>query len=85
MKNNFRFASGDHYFTLELHGVSIKSLCNFKNLSQRQMKRQTSGNYCKMRRICLSFLLSRLIHLYIGAISCTKHIKTVLDFLPCSL
>ena len=35
--------------------VSVMSLYNFENLSQRQMKRQTSGNYYRMRRIYLSF------------------------------
>ena len=39
------------------YGVSIKSLYNFKNLLHRQMKRQISGNYYKMRRIYLSFFL----------------------------
>ena len=61
-------------------GVSIKSLYNFKNLLQRQIKRQISENYYKMRRIYLSFFLSYLIHLYTCPISCTKHIKTVLDY-----
>ena len=61
-------------------GVSItiqgvKSLCNFKNLLQRQMKRQISGNYYNMR------FLSHLIHLCMGTINCTMHVKTVLDFL----
>ena len=61
--------------------VSIKSLYNFKNLLQRQMKRQISGNYYKIRRIYLSlFFLPHLIHLYMGTINCTNHIKTVLDF-----
>ena len=36
-------------------GVSTKSLYNFENLLQRQMKRQISGNYYRMRRIYLSF------------------------------
>ena len=67
--------------------VSIKSLYNFKNLLQRQMRGQMSGNYYKIRRIYLSFFpfffSPHLIHFYMGAISCTKHIKTVLDF--CSL
>ena len=63
--------------------VSIKSLYNIKNLSQRQIERQISGNYCKMRRIYFSFFffLFHLIHFYMGAISCTKHIEMVLDFL----
>ena len=60
----------------ETYRVSIKSLYNFKNLSERRMKRQISGNYYKMRRIHLSSLCT---------IGCTKHVKTVLDFLPCSL
>ena len=55
--------------------VSVKSLYNFKNLLQRQMERQTSESYCKMRRICLSFLLPHLVRLYMGAVSCTKHIS----------
>ena len=68
-------------FVNRIHRVSIKSRCNFKNLLRRQMKRQTSENYWKRRGIYLSFLLSYLIYLYMGIISCTKHIKTVLDFL----
>jgi hypothetical protein len=44
------------------------------------MKRQISGNYYKMRRIFKFFLLLHLIRLHIGTISCTKHIKTVLDY-----
>ena len=59
-----------------MHAVSIKSVYNFRNLSQGQMKRQIDENYYKMRRIYLSFFLSHLIYLY------TQHIKTVLDFLP---
>ena len=47
-----------------MHGVSIKFLYNLKNLLQRQMKREISGNYYKMRRIYLSFLLSHLTYLY---------------------
>ena len=35
-------------FVCQLYRVSIESLYNFKNLLQRQMKRQTSGNYYKM-------------------------------------
>ncbi|KOX69744.1 hypothetical protein WN51_05029 [Melipona quadrifasciata] len=31
--------------------MSIKSLYNFENLLQRQMKRQINGNYCKIRRV----------------------------------
>lgn len=31
----------------------------------------------------LKFFWHHLIHLYMGAISCTNHIKTVLGFLPC--
>ena len=42
--------------SLSLYRVSIKSLYNFENLLQRQMKREMSGNYYKMRRIYLSFL-----------------------------
>ena len=62
------------------------SLYNFKNLLQRQqMKGQISGNYYKMRRVYLSFFLSYSMHLYMGTISRTKHIKTMVDFLPCSL
>ena len=64
-----------------LYRVSIKSLYNFENLLQRQMKRQIGGNYYERSRICLSFFLPRLTHLHMGTISCTKHIKTVLDFL----
>ena len=42
----------------EYTGVSIKSLYNFKNLLQRQMKRQMSGNYYRMRRVYLSFFFA---------------------------
>ena len=63
-------------------GLSIKSLYYFKYLLQRQMRGQISGNYFKTGRIYLSsFFLPDLLHLYMGIISCTKHIKTVLDFL----
>ena len=61
--------------------VSIRYLYNFENLLQRQMKRQTSGNYYKMTRVYLSFPWPHLIHLCISAIRCTKLIKTLLDFL----
>ena len=44
-------------FSPSLYRVSIKSLYNFRNLLRRQMKRQISGNYCKMRRMYLSFFL----------------------------
>ena len=40
------------------------------------MKRQTSENYYKMRRIYLSLSLPYLTHFYMGTISCTKHIGT---------
>ena len=43
------------YEYMYIYRVSIKPLYNFKNLLQRQMKKQTSGNYYKMRSICLSF------------------------------
>ena len=39
-----------------LYRMSIKFLCIFKNLLQRQMKRQISESYYKMRRMYLSFL-----------------------------
>ena len=68
-----------------LYRVFIKSLYNFENLSQWQMKRQISGNYYEMRRMYLSlffFFLPRSIQFfYMGTISCTKHVMTVLDFL----
>ena len=32
----------------EMYRMSVKSLCNFKNLLQRQMKRQIGGSYYKM-------------------------------------
>ena len=35
--------------------MSIKCLYNFKNLLQRQMERQMSGNYYEIRRVYLSF------------------------------
>ena len=66
---------------LSYYRVFIKSLYNFKNLLQRQMKRQISGNCYKMKRIYLSLFSPHLIHLYMGTISCTKHIRTILDFL----
>ena len=41
-----------------MYRVSINSLYNFENLLQRQIKRQTSGNCYKMRRIYLNFFFS---------------------------
>ena len=43
---------------LPVHRVSIKSLYSFKNLLQRQMKGQITGNYYKMRRIYSSSFLA---------------------------
>ena len=53
----------------EKYRVSIKCLYNFKNLLQRQMKRQTSGNYYKIKRMYLSFFC----------------LVSIFDFLPCSI
>jgi hypothetical protein len=41
-----------------IYRMSIKSLYNLKNLLQRQMRWQISGNYYKMRCMFLSFLAS---------------------------
>ena len=35
--------------------VSIKFLCNFKDLLRRQVRGQSSGNCYKARGVCLSF------------------------------
>ena len=57
-----RGVSDDGDVTLqELHRVSMKSLYNFKDLLQRHMKRQTSGNYCKMRRVYLSTIYKYIV------------------------
>ena len=45
----------------EMYRMSVKSLCNFKNLLQRQMKRQIGGSYYKMWRIYLSFFFFALV------------------------
>ena len=50
-----------------------------KNLLQRQMKRHISGSHYKMRRIHSSFLCLYMVTIIVY--SCTKHIKTLLDFL----
>ena len=58
----FRYIKGLRFFGRSkwrcfviMYRLSIKSLYNFKNLLQREMKRQIDRNYYKMRRVYSSF------------------------------
>ena len=69
------------YIYIHIYRVSIKSLYNFKNLLQRQMKRQTSGKLLQNETYIFKFFLASFNAPLYGH----QHFKTVLDFLPCSL
>ena len=55
----------------------VKSLYNFKNLLQRQMKRQMRWILLQSETYIFKFYLP---YLYMGTISCTKHMKTIFGF-----
>ena len=62
----------------EVQGVHKVSL-QFQKFITKASEKTDKWKLVQNETNIFKFSLSRLMHLYVGAISCTKHIKTVLQ------